>query len=126
MSEGRKIKSFGQLCTSCGVCCRRVDRAAEKGIFPKQMVRVDGSCTMLLPNNRCSIYGNRPTICRVDQMYYHMTAKKKAGTPVGERSRFEGMTKKQYYEQEAIACNNLQVEWEKEKGVDLTKLRVII
>lgn len=53
-------------CEKCGACCRHVDRAKETQFLN----RGDGICinydekTML-----CSIYQERPDICRVDKQY---------------------------------------------------------
>ena len=46
-------------CTKCGLCCKRV-----AGALP---AKEDGSC-VYLKDNQCSIYENRPIICRVDLM----------------------------------------------------------
>ena len=51
------------LCSQCGACCRNVahlDLPSDK----------DGGCLNLdKETNKCSIYENRPDICRVDKMY---------------------------------------------------------
>ena len=51
------------LCSQCGACCRNVahlDLPSDK----------DGVCLNLdKETNKCSIYENRPDICRVDKMY---------------------------------------------------------
>lgn len=51
-------------CSGCGACCRRVGYAAQ---FPRELVRPDGSCVHL-QGNLCSIYADRPDVCRVDSM----------------------------------------------------------
>lgn len=52
-------------CTGCGSCCKRAfvlrDWFAELGIE----INADGSCEHLTADNRCRIYENRPTFCRV-------------------------------------------------------------
>lgn len=46
-------------CTSCGACCRSI-----KHVLP---LFDDGNGVCVhLADNRCSIYENRPDICRVD------------------------------------------------------------
>lgn len=51
----------GFPCTSCGACCRSI-----RHILPL-FDSGDGSCVHLV-DNRCSIYNDRPTICRVDDI----------------------------------------------------------
>lgn len=52
-------------CSRCGRCCARaVD--ADVGL----PVRTDGSCVHWDPDTRlCTIYDERPWICRVDDIY---------------------------------------------------------
>lgn len=52
------------MCTKCGECCRHIDRIPELANYD----RGDGVC-IHLNGNLCSIYDNRPDICRVDAMY---------------------------------------------------------
>lgn len=53
-------------CTACGQCCRRV-YLSEKTAY---LNRGDGVCQYFNEeNNLCSIYENRPLICRVDDYY---------------------------------------------------------
>ena len=49
-------------CTSCGACCRHVDRLGDA--FP--FSNTDGVCEKFGPDNRCTIYADRPLICRID------------------------------------------------------------
>jgi hypothetical protein len=51
-------------CKKCGACCRHVGKV--KGY--KRMAKEDGSC-MFLDGNLCSIYEDRPDVCRSDRMY---------------------------------------------------------
>ena len=47
-------------CTKCGLCCKRV-----VGALP---AKDDGSCIYLGEDDLCTIYDNRPIVCRVDLM----------------------------------------------------------
>jgi len=51
-------------CDCCGWCCRSLDRS---NIY-KDLDRGDGICKYL-NNNFCSIYEQRPLLCRVDESY---------------------------------------------------------
>ncbi len=53
------------LCSSCGACCRLAGllNGAKHGL----PISKDGSC-LHLKDNKCSIYENRPDICRVSKM----------------------------------------------------------
>lgn len=73
-------------CTQCGACCRR---AGQLPGFPLP-VNPDGSCSKLV-NNLCSIYADRPAICR----HGH------------SRAAF-GMTPEEYDRFTARICNLLQ------------------
>jgi len=54
------------LCSQCGACCKSVGKTngAKFGLPIKE----DGSCANLV-GNLCSIYDDRPEICRVDALY---------------------------------------------------------
>ncbi len=54
------------LCTQCGACCRAAGKmdGAKYGL----PIKKDGSCAHLI-GNLCSIYNERPDICRIDKMY---------------------------------------------------------
>lgn len=53
-------------CTCCGACCRRVGFVSQEILDSAGLeAKEDGSCTHLV-NNQCSIYEERPEICRVD------------------------------------------------------------
>ena len=47
-----------------GNCCRNLD----KSDVYKELDRGDGVC-MYLDGNKCSIYDNRPLLCRIDESY---------------------------------------------------------
>lgn len=53
-------------CTQCGLCCQHVHMAAETRFLD----RGDGTCRHYdAGHKRCSIYNERPDICRVDLQY---------------------------------------------------------
>ena len=52
-------------CTQCGRCCKQVFRSELTAYLDKG----DGSCKYLSSDNTCSIYEDRPDICRVDLQY---------------------------------------------------------
>ena len=52
------------ICDKCGSCCRNLDKSA----LYSTLNRGDGVCKFLLGNS-CSIYNNRPLLCRVDESY---------------------------------------------------------
>ena len=52
------IKEFP--CTKCAACCKQV-----RGLMP---TKKDGSC-VYLKEDRCSIYEDRPDICRINDGY---------------------------------------------------------
>ncbi|HPY40866.1 MAG TPA: YkgJ family cysteine cluster protein [Thiolinea sp.] len=53
-------------CNRCGACCRNVHLAAETQFLD----RGDGCCQHYDDNSKqCTIYADRPSICRVDEQY---------------------------------------------------------
>ncbi len=59
-------------CTQCGACCRHVN-LSELTVY---LDRGDGICHYYdLDSRLCSIYENRPEICRVE-VYYQKYLKK--------------------------------------------------
>lgn len=52
-------------CTQCGCCCKQVFRSELTAYLDKG----NGSCKYLSSDNTCSIYEERPDICRVDLQY---------------------------------------------------------
>lgn len=53
-------------CTQCGVCCQHVHWAEET----KFLDRGDGTCKYYATDSKqCTIYAERPDICRVDRQY---------------------------------------------------------
>lgn len=51
-------------CDKCGVCCRNLNRSPVYA----DLDRGDGTCRYLA-GNLCSIYEDRPLLCRVDESY---------------------------------------------------------
>ena len=51
-------------CDKCGKCCRKLN----KSDIYKELHNGDGICKYL-DGNLCSIYLNRPLLCRVDECY---------------------------------------------------------
>ncbi len=53
-------------CNQCGLCCQHVHLATETRLLD----RGDGTCLHYdAASRRCSIYAERPDICRVDRQY---------------------------------------------------------
>ena len=53
-------------CSQCGLCCQHVDQAAETQLLD----RGDGICRHYdVSSKACTIYAQRPDICRVEQYY---------------------------------------------------------
>ncbi len=51
-------------CEKCGACCRNLDKSP----LYESLNRGDGVCRYL-NGNLCSIYDQRPVLCRVDECY---------------------------------------------------------
>lgn len=51
-------------CDMCGECCRNLDQTDLAG----DLDRGDGTC-IYLDGNKCSIYADRPLLCRVEDSY---------------------------------------------------------
>jgi Fe-S-cluster containining protein len=58
------VTDTGFPCTSCGVCCR-VGPRLVKG-WPLNADKT--ACAYLGADNRCTIYAQRPAICRMDRL----------------------------------------------------------
>lgn len=52
------------MCNQCGECCRHLDQSE----IYAELNRGDGVCRYLR-GNICSIYMDRPLLCRVDECY---------------------------------------------------------
>ena len=51
-------------CDKCGLCCRNL----KKSDLYAELDRGDGICRFL-NGNLCSIYNERPLLCRIDESY---------------------------------------------------------
>ena len=78
-------------CSQCGVCCRHLDRSE----LYRELDRGDGVCRYL-KGNLCSIYENRPLLCRIDDCY--------------DKYFSEIYTRDEYYRLNEQACKILQSE----------------
>ena len=65
--QGGSRSAFG--CTQCGACCRL--SAAPSGLPVKE----NGECVNLV-GNLCSIYNDRPMVCRIDDLWAGLLADK--------------------------------------------------
>lgn len=93
-------------CSSCGSCCKRINKVVENipkfselyNIeindlqFPYQY-DINGKCEMLDSDNKCKVYENRPNICNIEYMR--------------ERMNFE---KEEFYKINIKICNQLMDE----------------
>lgn len=78
-------------CTKCGACCKNIAYIAEL----RDCDKGNGVCKHLdLGTNECKIYANRPTICRVDEMF--------------EKYFSSILSKAEFYKLNAKCCNILQ------------------
>ena len=78
-------------CSQCGECCRHLDRSE----LYRELDRGDGVCRYL-KGNLCSIYENRPLLCRIDESY--------------DKFFSEIYTRDEYYRLNEQACKILQSE----------------
>lgn len=76
-------------CEHCGCCCRNLD----KSNLYAPLDRGDGICKYL-DGNDCSIYENRPLLCRIDDSYDSMFSSL--------------MTREDFYKINKKACKKLQ------------------
>lgn len=79
-------------CTNCGACCKSIT-----GIdFLAEFDLGHGQCKFLNEkNNQCSIYQDRPLLCRIDEAY--------------EKIYANHFSKEEFYKLNAVACNELQL-----------------
>ena len=116
MEEEKKFS-----CTGCGMCCRFVGDAlkySDKAEEPHRTelkkfpfkAKKDGSCENLI-DNKCSVYEDRPLICRVDDMYDKY-----------KDTHFK-TSRKAYHLKEAQSCNSMikQAKIDKKFLVDETQ-----
>ena len=52
------------FCSQCGECCKNIRHIPELAGYSDE-----NGCCKYLKNNLCSVYENRPEVCRVDLMY---------------------------------------------------------
>lgn len=78
-------------CSQCGECCRHLDRSE----LYRELDRGDGVCRYL-KGNLCSIYENRPLLCRIDESY--------------DKFFSEIYTRDEYYRLNEQGCEILQSE----------------
>lgn len=76
-------------CNRCGECCRNLNKA---DIY-KELDRGDGICKYLKGDD-CSIYEDRPLLCRIDECYDVFFK--------------EQYSKQEYYELNYEVCRKLQ------------------
>lgn len=88
-------------CTRCGACCRV---AAMLPGFPEPTTE-SGRCVHLTGDDLCSIYEDRPEVCRINAMW------EKQNT----------LTLREYHRVAAATCNDLM----RAQGMDESK-RVIL
>lgn len=86
-------------CDQCGACCRNL---AKSSIY-NELNRGDGVCKYL-QGNQCSIYEQRPLLCRVDESYIQFFK--------------HIMDREEYYKQNYRMCELLKQE-EKENDIIL-------
>ena len=78
-------------CTGCGLCCQHISDIKEL----KEFDLGNGVCKHYdYATKGCRIYENRPTICRVDEMY--------------ESAYKKSYGKLEFYKLNAEVCNKLQ------------------
>lgn len=76
-------------CDKCGECCRHLNKSE----LYRELDRGDGVCKYLV-HNLCSIYDERPLLCRVDEAYY---------------AYFQSeMTKEEYYRLNYEGCKSIR------------------
>jgi len=78
-------------CSGCGLCCQNISGIKELEDFDLG----NGVCKYFdFISSSCSIYQERPLVCRVDEMY---------------EKRFSNLfSKKEFYIENAKICNTLQ------------------
>ena len=77
-------------CTQCGLCCKNIDKVPQLDGYHAG----DGICFHYNENVGCTIYANRPDVCRVDEGYQKFFSLL--------------MTKQDYYIKNAQICNQMQ------------------
>lgn len=77
------------ICDQCGACCRNLDKSVVYATIDSG----NGICKYL-DGNLCSIYENRPLLCRIDESY--------------EVYFKDVMTLDEYYRRNHEACSKLK------------------
>ncbi|MGV3073743.1 YkgJ family cysteine cluster protein [Clostridium baratii] len=78
-------------CSKCGLCCKNLDKS---NIY-RELHNGDGICKYLdLETNLCTIYNNRPDICKIDKAY--------------ELYFKNELSKEEYYKLNYYSCIELQ------------------
>jgi len=84
-------------CTGCGLCCQNISTVKELKSFDLG----NGICKYFNTlKNECSIYAERPDICKVEKMF--------------EIKYKKYFTQEEFYIENAKACNALQEQY----GID--------
>ena len=76
-------------CDCCGCCCRNLNKSE----LYTELDRGDGVCKYLL-EDLCSIYENRPLLCKVDECY--------------ELYFYNIMKRDEYYRLNKVECKKLK------------------
>lgn len=76
-------------CDQCGECCKNLDKSP----IYVELDTGNGICKYL-NGNKCSIYDERPLLCRVDESYEHFFK--------------DIMSLEEYYKQNYKVCNTLK------------------
>jgi len=95
-------------CSACGLCCQNISSVNELKDFDLG----NGVCIHFDSiNNSCTIYEDRPNICKVDEMFQ-----------IKYKQYF---TKEAFYMENAKVCNALQEEYNLDESFRI-KIRVEI
>ena len=76
------------FCKKCGECCRHIDKIPQLAAFD-----IGNGICCYLKDNLCSIYDNRPEICRIDYMY--------------DKYYVKQISREEYYAMNEKACRKL-------------------
>ncbi len=82
--DGKEFK-----CQQCGACCKHLNKIHMLSSYD----RGDGICKFLRNDNKCSIYNNRPLVCRGEYIYHKY---------------YEGMDVIAYYDMLYDLCNKIR------------------
>ena len=86
-------------CSACGLCCQHIGTVEELKAYD----RGNGVCKYYdVSSRQCSIYEERPLICRIDEMYSIQYSKT--------------FTKEDFYRENAKVCNFLQERYKIDKS----------